>query len=255
MRKRIYKIIIIFLMSIFIINLNIAYAVDRMHIDLEDAKGKQGEEITINLKLENNQGVRILGGKISFDRSKLDYISCELKNLENAVNRDIQYNESTGNIVFYATTMTNDDEPIMDNDVIASIKLKIKPEATGTTEVKISMNDVSAGIGQEITDYIQKNAVVTIIEEGTSDENPNEETNQQDNKDVQDENNEPVNISNNENNQGNNNKENQEENENQEQKTAKMPSTGDIAVGVFIALLIISVIGITIILVKRKKKK
>ena len=244
------------------------YAQDKMVIELQGANGKPGDEITVNLKLSNNPGVRILGGKISFDRTKLEYVSCELKGLEKAKNKDIQYNDKSGNIVFYATAERADAETINDNDTIAEIKLKIKNDATGTAEVKINMEDVAIGINQAITDYEQKNATITI--EGTAQtqsnsQNNSEQTNNEQNSQNGNSQNSEQNGKNSEENGENSNQNNEnnvdsenneEENKEQENKEEKQsPTTGDIAVGILIALVIISAIGITIILIKRKKKK
>lgn len=253
------------------------YAAEKMGIELEDVKGKAGEEITVNVRLVNNPGVRVLGGKISFDKDKLEYINCELQNLEKAAIKDIQYNENTGNIVFYATTRTNEDETIKDNDIIAKIKLKIKENASGTAEVKLAMDDVAISINQTITDFTQKNATVTIegntgsnkdnisgSTEGST-ENPSINNNESNNEENGQENNEET-SNNGENNGENNNEANETNNQNlkEENKTEEQqgnlehknsPTTGDIAVGILIALAIISLIGITVILIKRKKKK
>ena len=153
--KKSIKLIVYIVISIFMLITIIpvkTYAQDKMVIELQGTNGKPGDEITVNLKLSNNPGVRILGGKISFDRTKLEYVSCELKGLEKAKNKDIQYNDKSGNIVFYATAERADAETINDNDTIAEIKLKIKNDATGTAEVKINMEDVAIGINQAITD-------------------------------------------------------------------------------------------------------
>lgn len=269
-KKRI-KLIVYIVISIFMLITIIpikTYAQDRMVIELQGANGKPGDEITVNLKLSNNPGVRILGGKISFDRTKLEYVSCELKGLEKAKNKDIQYNDKSGNIVFYATAERADAETINDNDTIAEIKLKIKNDATGTAEVKINMEDVAIGINQAITDYEQKNATITI--EGTAQtqgntQNNSEQTNNEQNSqngnsqngEQNGENSEENGENSNQNNENNVDSENNEdENKEQENKEEKQsPTTGDIAVGILIALVIISAIGITIILIKRKKKK
>lgn len=269
-KKRI-KLIVYIVISIFMLITIIpikTYAQDKMVIELQGANGKPGDEITVNLKLSNNPGVRILGGKISFDRTKLEYVSCELKGLEKAKNKDIQYNDKSGNIVFYATAERADAETINDNDTIAEIKLKIKNDATGTAEVKINMEDVAIGINQAITDYEQKNATITI--EGTTQtqsnsQNNSEQTNNEQNSqngnsqngEQNGENSEENGENSNQNNENNVDSENnEEENKEQENKEEKQsPTTGDIAVGVLIALVIISAIGITIILIKRKKKK
>ena len=269
-KKRI-KLIVYIVISIFMLITIIpikTYAQDKMVIELQGANGKPGDEITVNLKLSNNPGVRILGGKISFDRTKLEYVSCELKGLEKAKNKDIQYNDKSGNIVFYATAERADAETINDNDTIAEIKLKIKNDATGTAEVKINMEDVAIGINQAITDYEQKNATITI--EGTAQtqgntQNNSEQTNNEQNSqngnsqngEQNGENSEENGENSNQNNENNVDSENnEEENKEQENKEEKQsPTTGDIAVGVLIALVIISAIGITIILIKRKKKK
>ena len=266
------KIIVFILISIFML-INIipikTYAQDKMVIELQGTNGKPGDEITVNLKLSNNPGVRILGGKISFDRTKLEYVSCELKGLEKAKNKDIQYNEKSGNIVFYATAERADAETINDNDTIAQIKLKIKNDATGTAEVKINMEDVAIGINQAITDYEQKNATITI--EGTAQtqsnsQNNSEQTNNEQNSqngnsqnsEQNGENSEENGENSNQNNENNVDSENSEKENNKEQEDKEekqSPTTGDIAVGILIALVIISAIGITIILIKRKKKK
>lgn len=269
-KKRI-KLIVYIVISIFMLITIIpikTYAQDKMVIELQGANGKPGDEITVNLKLSNNPGVRILGGKISFDRTKLEYVSCELKGLEKAKNKDIQYNDKSGNIVFYATAERADAETINDNDTIAEIKLKIKNDATGTAEVKINMEDVAIGINQAITDYEQKNATITI--EGTTQtqsnsQNNSEQTNNEQNSqngnsqngEQNGENSEENGENSNQNNENNVDSENnEEENKEQENKEEKQsPTTGDIAVGILIALVIISAIGITIILIKRKKKK
>ena len=266
------KIIVFILISIFML-INIipikTYAQDKMVIELQGTNGKPGDEITVNLKLSNNPGVRILGGKISFDRTKLEYVSCELKGLEKAKNKDIQYNDKSGNIVFYATAERADAETINDNDTIAEIKLKIKNDATGTAEVKINMEDVAIGINQAITDYEQKNATITI--EGTAQtqgntQNNSEQTNNEQNSqngnsqngEQNGENSEENGENSNQNNENNVDSENNEDENNKEQENKEekqSPTTGDIAVGILIALVIISAIGITIILIKRKKKK
>lgn len=270
-KKRI-KLIVYIVISIFMLITIIpikTYAQDKMVIELQGANGKPGDEITVNLKLSNNPGVRILGGKISFDRTKLEYVSCELKGLEKAKNKDIQYNDKSGNIVFYATAERADAETINDNDTIAEIKLKIKNDATGTAEVKINMEDVAIGINQAITDYEQKNATITI--EGTTQtqsnsQNNSEQTNNEQNSqngnsqnsEQNGENSEENGENSNQNNENNVDSENSEEENNKEQENKKekqSPTTGDIAVGILIALVIISAIGITIILIKRKKKK
>lgn len=270
-KKRI-KLIVYIVISIFMLITIIpikTYAQDKMVIELQGANGKPGDEITVNLKLSNNPGVRILGGKISFDRTKLEYVSCELKGLEKAKNKDIQYNDKSGNIVFYATAERADAETINDNDTIAEIKLKIKNDATGTAEVKINMEDVAIGINQAITDYEQKNATITI--EGTAQtqgntQNNSEQTNNEQNSqngnsqngEQNGENSEENGENSNQNNENNVDSENNEDENNKEQENKEekqSPTTGDIAVGVLIALVIISAIGITIILIKRKKKK
>ena len=269
--KKSIKLIVYIVISIFMLITIIpikTYAQDKMVIELQGANGKPGDEITVNLKLSNNPGVRILGGKISFDRTKLEYVSCELKGLEKAKNKDIQYNDKSGNIVFYATAERADAETINDNDTIAEIKLKIKNDATGTAEVKINMEDVAIGINQAITDYEQKNATITI--EGTAQtqgntQNNSEQTNNEQNSqngnsqngEQNGENSEENGENSNQNNENNVDSENnEEENKEQENKEEKQsPTTGDIAVGILIALVIISAIGITIILIKRKKKK
>lgn len=270
-KKRI-KLIVYIVISIFMLITIIpikTYAQDKMVIELQGANGKPGDEITVNLKLSNNPGVRILGGKISFDRTKLEYVSCELKGLEKAKNKDIQYNDKSGNIVFYATAERADAETINDNDTIAQIKLKIKNDATGTAEVKINMEDVAIGINQAITDYEQKNATITI--EGTAQtqgntQNNSEQTNNEQNSqngnsqngEQNGENSEENGENSNQNNENNVDSENNEDENNKEQENKEekqSPTTGDIAVGILIALVIISAIGITIILIKRKKKK
>ena len=270
-KKRI-KLIVYIVISIFMLITIIpikTYAQDKMVIELQGANGKPGDEITVNLKLSNNPGVRILGGKISFDRTKLEYVSCELKGLEKAKNKDIQYNDKSGNIVFYATAERADAETINDNDTIAEIKLKIKNDATGTAEVKINMEDVAIGINQAITDYEQKNATITI--EGTAQtqgntQNNSEQTNNEQNSqngnsqngEQNGENSEENGENSNQNNENNVDSENNEDENNKEQENKEekqSPTTGDIAVGILIALVIISAIGITIILIKRKKKK
>lgn len=269
--KKSIKLIVYIVISIFMLITIIpikTYAQDKMVIELQGANGKPGDEITVNLKLSNNPGVRILGGKISFDRTKLEYVSCELKGLEKAKNKDIQYNDKSGNIVFYATAERADAETINDNDTIAEIKLKIKNDATGTAEVKINMEDVAIGINQAITDYEQKNATITI--EGTAQtqsnsQNNSEQTNNEQNSQNGNSQNSEQNGKNSEENGENSNQNNEnnvdsenneEENKEQENKEEKQsPTTGDIAVGILIALVIISAIGITIILIKRKKKK
>lgn len=270
-KKRI-KLIVYIVISIFMLITIIpvkTYAQDKMVIELQGTNGKPGDEITVNLKLSNNPGVRILGGKISFDRTKLEYVSCELKGLEKAKNKDIQYNDKSGNIVFYATAERADAETINDNDTIAEIKLKIKNDATGTAEVKINMEDVAIGINQAITDYEQKNATITI--EGTAQtqgntQNNSEQTNNEQNSqngnsqngEQNGENSEENGENSNQNNENNVDSENNEDENNKEQENKEekqSPTTGDIAVGILIALVIISAIGITIILIKRKKKK
>ena len=270
-KKRI-KLIVYIVISIFMLITIIpikTYAQDKMVIELQGTNGKPGDEITVNLKLSNNPGVRILGGKISFDRTKLEYVSCELKGLEKAKNKDIQYNDKSGNIVFYATAERADAETINDNDTIAEIKLKIKNDATGTAEVKINMEDVAIGINQAITDYEQKNATITI--EGTAQtqgntQNNSEQTNNEQNsqngnsqnREQNGENSEENGENSNQNNENNVDSENNEDENNKEQENKEekqSPTTGDIAVGILIALVIISAIGITIILIKRKKKK
>ena len=270
--KKSIKLIVYIVISIFMLITIIpikTYAQDKMVIELQGANGKPGDEITVNLKLSNNPGVRILGGKISFDRTKLEYVSCELKGLEKAKNKDIQYNDKSGNIVFYATAERADAETINDNDTIAEIKLKIKNDATGTAEVKINMEDVAIGINQAITDYEQKNATITI--EGTAQtqgntQNNSEQTNNEQNSqngnsqngEQNGENSEENGENSNQNNENNVDSENNEDENNKEQENKEekqSPTTGDIAVGILIALVIISAIGITIILIKRKKKK
>lgn len=270
--KKSIKLIVYIVISIFMLITIIpvkTYAQDKMVIELQGTNGKPGDEITVNLKLSNNPGVRILGGKISFDRTKLEYASCELKGLEKAKNKDIQYNEKSGNIVFYATAERADAETINDNDTIAQIKLKIKNDATGTAEVKINMEDVAIGINQAITDYEQKNATITI--EGTAQtqgntQNNGEQTNNEQNSqngnsqngEQNGENSEENGENSNQNNENNVDSENNEDENNKEQENKEekqSPTTGDIAVGILIALVIISAIGITIILIKRKKKK
>ena len=270
--KKSIKLIVYIVISIFMLITIIpikTYAQDKMVIELQGTNGKPGDEITVNLKLSNNPGVRILGGKISFDRTKLEYVSCELKGLEKAKNKDIQYNDKSGNIVFYATAERADAETINDNDTIAEIKLKIKNDATGTAEVKINMEDVAIGINQAITDYEQKNATITI--EGTAQtqgntQNNSEQTNNEQNSqngnsqngEQNGENSEENGENSNQNNENNVDSENNEDENNKEQENKEekqSPTTGDIAVGILIALVIISAIGITIILIKRKKKK
>ena len=160
--KRILAIILLFTMLVSSLPINSIIAAGKVTISLEGGTANRGEEITVNVNLSNNPGLRILGGTVSFDRDRLEYVSSEVKNLENVFQKNIDYNETTGNIVFYMASEQTESDPITANGTLASITFRVKNDASGVANVNIAMDDVTINKGEYVTDYVTNDTTVTI---------------------------------------------------------------------------------------------
>ena len=159
---KILALLLLITLLLTILPINAIIAASKMTISLSSVSGNRGSEVIVNVNLSNNPGVRVLGGKVSFDRTKLEYVSSEVKSIENSKYTDSSYNESTGNITFYLAANDSTSEPMTANGTIATIKFKIKDTASGTANMNISMDDVTINKGEYLTDYVEQGGTVTV---------------------------------------------------------------------------------------------
>lgn len=160
--KRILVILVLVTLLVSLLPINSIIAAGKLTISLQGGTVNRGQEITVNVNIANNPGLRIIGGTISFDRNKLEYVSSEVKNLDNVFIKNADYNESTGNIIFYLASEQTESNPITANGTIASITFRAKDNASGVADVNLSMDDVSINKGEYVTDYIEQSTTVTI---------------------------------------------------------------------------------------------
>ena len=109
---KILALLLLITLLLTILPINAIIAASKMTISLSSVSGNRGSEVIVNVNLSNNPGVRVLGGKVSFDRTKLEYVSSEVKSIENSKYTDSSYNESTGNITFYLAANDSTSEPM-----------------------------------------------------------------------------------------------------------------------------------------------
>ena len=141
-------------------------AAQKITMSVQNVTGNRGEEVVVNINLSNNQGVEVLGGEISWDTSKLEYVSGSItQGIEN-----VQFtNTSTDEFVaannrfkFYLSILDTTKPAITYNGTIATIKFRIKDTATGTAAVNLNVKDVTLDGGEMSKDYIEQNGLIKI---------------------------------------------------------------------------------------------
>lgn len=136
--KKTLKILIILIILLFTSNVK---AEEKTVFSLSNIKTSSGAEVTIRVNMKNNPKFELLGFKIYYDSSKLEYISCGINGFSNAMLKDCNINKDK-DITFYALTMYTEDNKLMnDTGDIVDIKFKVKDNVKNDIPLSLDITD------------------------------------------------------------------------------------------------------------------
>lgn len=116
-------------------------AEEKTVFSLSNIKASSGGEVTITVNIKNNPKFELLGFKVYYDSSKLEYISCGINGFSNAMLKDCNINKDK-DITFYALTMYTEDNKLMDDTGdIVDIKFKIKDNVKNDIPLSLDITD------------------------------------------------------------------------------------------------------------------
>ena len=116
----------------------ITYADGVTTFSINDVTASAGSNVTVNLKMDNKQEFGVLTARVHYDKSKLDYVSSELKGLK-AVLRGSENNADKGMVVMYAINLNGGG--MKDSGNILTIEFRIKDDVTEDIPLVIEIKD------------------------------------------------------------------------------------------------------------------
>ena len=148
---------IICLIAFFLFSLNIVKAQEAL-FTIEEVSGIKDEVITINLNISNNPSFGLLGIKLNYDQSVLEYDSAKIIGLDKAFMKDVA--EEDGVLTMYALCIDN--KKLMDDTGnILQAKFKIISDTVSNTKININVTDFA--IDETTTlDYKSSDGLINI---------------------------------------------------------------------------------------------
>ena len=131
------KIILFFMFLLFPIMIN---ADEKTIFSLDEVTASSGNNVTINLNLQNKQKFGVLTARIHFDNSKIEYVSSELKGLKSGTIKGTDDNNDKGLVAIYAISL-NQKKLMADNGNILTIEFKIKDDVSGDIPIELEIVD------------------------------------------------------------------------------------------------------------------
>lgn len=126
--------------------------------ELTEAKGMKGDTITVKLKISSNPSFGILGVKLDYDETKLEYESSKIIGLDNAMMKDAT--ESKGVVTLYAFSIDKD-KLMDDTGNIFEVQFKILSDEAEKSKIKLEITDFAID-EVETLEYIANDGIVTI---------------------------------------------------------------------------------------------
>lgn len=153
------KIILFFMFLLFPIMIN---ADEKTIFSLDEVTASSGNNVTINLNLQNKQKFGVLTARIHFDNSKIEYVSSELKGLKSGTIKGTDDNNDKGLVAIYAISL-NQKKLMADNGNILTIEFKIKDDVSGDIPIELEIVDFGVDESKSL-DYEKKDGVIHIKE-------------------------------------------------------------------------------------------
>lgn len=148
---------IISFIAFFFLAMNIAYAKETV-ISLSDAHGNLNDTIKVNLNIKDNDEYGLLGVKLDYDETKLEYKDAKINGLKNAFMKDVD--EAKGVVTMYALSL--DKKRLMnDSGDILEVEFKIISDKNETSNIKVDVTDYAIDENTSL-DYTTKDSVITI---------------------------------------------------------------------------------------------
>ncbi len=126
---------------------------------LNEITASSGNNITVNLDINNNPEFGMLAAKIYYDKNSLEYVSSEVKGLKNAILKGAEDNKK-GAVVLYAIDL--DKKKLMkDTGTILTIEFKINKSVTEDIPLKLEVTDF--GVDENnLLKFETKNGIIHI---------------------------------------------------------------------------------------------
>ena len=142
------------LLFMFIQNVNAANTT----FELTEAKGMKGDTITVKLKINSNPSFGILGAKLDYDETKLEYESSKIIGLDNAMMKDAA--ESKGVVTLYAFSIDKD-KLMDDTGDIFEVQFKILSDESEESKIKLEITDFAIDEVESLR-YTANDGIVAI---------------------------------------------------------------------------------------------
>lgn len=153
MKKKIIFIMLV-LFPIFV------YADEKTIFSLNEVTASPGNNVTINLNLNNNQEFGVLTVRIHYDQTKLEFVSSELNGLTNGIIHGVDDNNEKGLIALYGISL-NSKKLMNDNGNILTIEFKIKEDAKEDIPLELEIVDFGLDESKSL-EYESKNGIIHI---------------------------------------------------------------------------------------------
>jgi len=151
------KIILFILLLIFP---RIIFADNKTIFSLSEVTASPGNNVTINLNIENNQQFGILTLRIHYDNQKLEYVSSQLKGLKSGIVRGTDCNEDKGLIALYAISL-NEKKYMSDSGNILTVEFKITDNVFSDIIIELEIVDFGINDSKSLK-YETKNGIIHV---------------------------------------------------------------------------------------------
>lgn len=169
MIKKTLSIILAFFMLLIPLTV-ISFAENTVTLKIPDEKVYAGEDFTLNLFISDNSKMSGAVIDISYDKTKLRFVSAENGGILNE-NANISIRNIDGDKPYVRFTYLDPSSEITSSGVIAKLKFKALDNAAGKTELLISVPNAGDFVTKDLDriPYEAKNGVVEIINMNVSD--------------------------------------------------------------------------------------
>ncbi|MCH5191924.1 MAG: hypothetical protein J1F23_07145 [Oscillospiraceae bacterium] len=153
-------------------------AADSVELKLTSEKVYAGDEFSLNLFISDNSQMSGAVIDLSYDSDKLEYVSAEPGAILDQ-NANISIRNIDGKNPYVRFTYLAPSSSVTSAGVILTVKFKALSNATGKTEIKISVPNAGDFITSDLEkiSYTAVNSTVEIIGTGSTAKDPFEDTN------------------------------------------------------------------------------
>ncbi len=148
------------------------HAADETIFSINEVTASPGNNVKVVLNVKNSQDFGVLTARIHYDKTKVTYVSHDLKGLKNGILRGADNNTEKGFVVLYGITLSTN-KLMNDNGKILEIEFLVNDNATGDMPLEIEIVDF--GVDENTTLKYKKNDGTIHIKNDVTNVKPSEQ--------------------------------------------------------------------------------